>query len=305
MKKVIFIGSVSYSGSTLLDMMLANDPHGFSCGEVQALFQPWRPHHLQPSCGCGDSTCTLWQNVRRAGKHRLYHTLFSHFPEVNFIVDSSKNPTWIHEQTVRLQHQNMDVQHVLIWKTPLDSAASFQKRNRLALWEKHWINYHRSYFTSIDHWISISYRELIHDSTRFAQLCHQLDIPYFEGKHRYWEKTHHTLFGNTSAKIHLYAPQTATYETAKVELTQHTHPAQMAHQQIYYPDIHDRALVEFVRRAQNRNPRFSDIIRVLQHPQPVPLSHLAPLRFSRGEMVARQVKQALFRTLFRLRHPLS
>ena len=57
MKKVIFIGGTSYSGSTFFDMILANDPKGFSCGEVNALFNPYRPHHTDPLCGCGDINC--------------------------------------------------------------------------------------------------------------------------------------------------------------------------------------------------------------------------------------------------------
>lgn len=56
-KKVIFIGGTSYSDSTFLDMILANDPSGFSCGEVLALFHPTRSYHIDPLCGCGDRDC--------------------------------------------------------------------------------------------------------------------------------------------------------------------------------------------------------------------------------------------------------
>lgn len=55
-KTAIFIGGSSYSGSTLLDMMLASGEDGFSAGEVSALFYPYRPHHINPECVNG---CTL------------------------------------------------------------------------------------------------------------------------------------------------------------------------------------------------------------------------------------------------------
>ena len=45
-RMVIFVGGTSFSGSTLVDMMLANDPAGLSCGEVYAIFYPYRRHHL-------------------------------------------------------------------------------------------------------------------------------------------------------------------------------------------------------------------------------------------------------------------
>ncbi len=52
MKKVIFITGTGRSGSTLLDMMLGNDPKGISLGEVVALFRPYRPHHLLKNKDC-------------------------------------------------------------------------------------------------------------------------------------------------------------------------------------------------------------------------------------------------------------
>ena len=64
-KKVIFVGGTSFSGSTFLDMMLANGEEGFSAGEVYALFYPYRPGHINPQCCCGDPSCTIWKDIKR------------------------------------------------------------------------------------------------------------------------------------------------------------------------------------------------------------------------------------------------
>ena len=45
--QVIFITGTSYSASTLLDMILSNDKNGFSLGEVNAFFRPYRKHHIE------------------------------------------------------------------------------------------------------------------------------------------------------------------------------------------------------------------------------------------------------------------
>jgi hypothetical protein len=38
----------------MLDLMLSNTPAGSSCGEIYAMFRPWRLHHRHPACACGD-----------------------------------------------------------------------------------------------------------------------------------------------------------------------------------------------------------------------------------------------------------
>jgi len=204
MKKVIFIGGTSYSGSTFLDMVLSNDPQGFSCGEVHALFHPYRQHHFNPLCGCGDKNCNLWNDLKEIGENNFYLKIFEKFPDVNFIVDSSKNPLWIKQRSKFLSSKGIDVKNVLIWKNPANLIQSFIKRNRRKDFEKSFINYHKLYFSLIDEFYIANLESFILDQFILKDLCEFLDIEYFDAKIRYWEKIHHTLFGNTTAKIHLF-----------------------------------------------------------------------------------------------------
>lgn len=201
-KTVIFVGGTAYSGSTLFDMMLANDPQGFSCGEVYALFRPFRPHHIHPPCGCGYPECCLWDDLRSKGENRLYKSIFEHFPNVRFIVDSSKQQAWITKQSRVLEKDGIDVKHVLIWKTPAEIAQSFKKRKREKHWIRSWCNYHRLYFNLVANFRALPYSSLVTDSSALESVCRYTGIEYFRDKKEYWNKTHHTLFGNTSAKIH-------------------------------------------------------------------------------------------------------
>ena len=217
-KKVIFVAGAQYSGTTLLDAIIANDDHGFSCGEVNAYFHPYRPHHYEPDCGCANPDCDIWANVKKKGEKNLYLSIFDQFPEVEFIVDSSKEVLWIVEQTKNLKKQNIEVQNILIWKTPEEIAHSFNKRDAIDDWERSWVNYYRMYSTLIDQWASIRYADFVKSPDCLHDICNYLDIPYYEAKKEYWNRQYHTLFGNTSTKIHMYSNNEEAFEKAQKEL---------------------------------------------------------------------------------------
>ena len=259
-RKVIFVCGTSYSGTTFFDMILANDPVGFSCGEIHALFHPYRPHHFNPECGCGDSDCNLWAEVLKGGKENVYDTIFELMPNIKFIVDSSKNPFWISYQSGILQKKKYSIKNILIWKTPLELAHSFDKRGRLKDWEKSWINYHRLFFTLINDWHSIKYYDLINKKVALKNVCNYLEIPYFSGKKKYWQKNdYHTLFGNTSAKIHLFSHDKYHFQEAESELTKTTgtdhKKINEKLKKIYYENA-NKNLMNYVNEKMAANTKF-------------------------------------------------
>lgn len=187
----------------MLDMMLANNKDRFSTGEVNALFMPYRPHHYNPLCGCGFADCTLWQQVKKRGTKKLYHSIFSLFPEVNSIIDSSKTLQWVAKQTSNLSKTDIKTKHVLIWKSPQEFAYSKHKRNE-GDWEKEWLSYHRLLMTLLPNFYNVPYRSLAQEPEKVLQkLCSYLDIKYHNKQKEFWNSHHHTLFGNSSAKTHL------------------------------------------------------------------------------------------------------
>lgn len=264
MRQVVFIGGTSFSGSTMLDLIVANDPSGFSCGEVYNLFYPYASHHHNPACGCGDSACMIWKNILDSGESRLYETIFDLFPEVDFITDSSKNPFWIYRQTQQLEEKGIKVKNILIWKDPLELAVSFKKRNRrMKDWERSWLLYHRLYLALVPAWKAVRYRDITGNPYTLASLCAYLAIPYREDKHEYWHKRHHTLFGNTSAKIHLYNRDSSAFSQSAQEFaSQNTDTSSLIpsrHKTIYYDRINDSELTEFVANRLAANRLFNEI----------------------------------------------
>lgn len=236
-RKVIFIGGTSYSGSTFIDMIIGNDPNGFSSGEIMPLLFPYKKHHLEPRCGCGEANCNLWNNILKMNAKSIYLAIFEMFPHINFIVDSSKDPFWIETQSRYLRKNGIKVKNCLIWKTPLEYATSCRKRNRKN-WQKNWINYHKKYFSIIRDTAVIKYNAFVGDRNQLLlkNLCEYLDIEYYDKKSEYWGKKHHILFGNNSAKIHLYNKDSQNYRILKrkLETEKKKRGSKVEHQTIMY-----------------------------------------------------------------------
>ena len=201
MKKVIFIAGTSYSGSTMIDMMLANDPKGYSLGEVYALFYPWRKHHY-PQIKETKKEDT-WAEILKQHKENIYVKMFELFPEIDFFVDSSKDLLWITENIKYLKRNKIDYEVVLIHKTPEELAGSFYKRNRLEQWTRTYISYHSAFLTLIENFHSVAYKSIITDDQILKDLCLSLQIDYTDIKKEFWAKEHKTFFGNGRTRYHI------------------------------------------------------------------------------------------------------
>lgn len=238
-------------------MILGNDPAGFSCGEVYAYFHPFRAHHVLPYCGCADPDCDLWPQVKRNGLERIYETIFELKPEVQFIVDSSKDPFWIDSQRKYLDQQGIASRHILIWKSPAELAQSYKKRDMVGQWERSWIVYHRLYYALIDHWRAVRYADFVQNEDALPEICAYLDIPYFDGKERFWEKEHHLLFGNASARIHL--------QEENIEMDSALGDGLEAQrQQIYYQPVTDPEILAVIKERKVQSPLINQICNLLE-----------------------------------------
>ncbi len=212
-KKVIFIGGSSHSGSTMLDLMLSTHPECFSAGEVQSLFRPSKPHHINPICGCGVRGCGVWQDIYVKGEKNLYENIFSKYPKIDTIVDSSKSLSWFYDQSRFLSGKGIKIYYFVIWKKPLEFAVSLYKRDKIEKFDKAWTNYYKNYFDIIPRPVAVKYKELAQNPATTIQVLMKIigkkSIP---DQHLYWQKKHHTLFGSAASRIHLHDIDTSEYE---------------------------------------------------------------------------------------------
>lgn len=216
---IIRVGGTSYSGSTALDLMLANADDAFSCGEIDALFRPYRMHHFEPECGCGNPDCNIWREIRAAGEAGWPQAVARLFPQVSWIVDSSKDINWMFDQNNIAADAGIPVHNLLIWKTPADYAYSLFKRGKIKGWLRRYMLYHQRYLSIVDDWIGVPYADLAAQPAATLQsLCAYLGMACQDGREQYWTRQHHTLFGNHSAKLHLHDKNTDNYKSIAQDL---------------------------------------------------------------------------------------
>lgn len=241
MKQVIFVGGTSRSGSTLLDMILANDIGGYSLGEVHALFNPCENHHFQARENL-KTRDAKWKRLIEDGENNLFCNLFDLFPDIDFFVVSSKNPFWITKHSQILERSGISFKNVVIYKSPKELANSFLKRGLGDRWINVYEKYHRKYFTLIENFRSISYRSLFDEKDYLEKVCNYLEIEYRADKINYWEKEHQTFFGSNTAK---YDPNRKSRRDLRYD-------------QPDYPDIDN-----IVDAAVARKPVINDIYQAL------------------------------------------
>lgn len=288
-RQVIFVGSTSFSGSTMMDLILANDPHGFSMGEVSFLYHPEQPHHLTPRCACADPTCRIWQNLRGVPQERLYAAFFEQHPDIRFIVDSSKDPLWIAKQRAALSRQGIGSKVLLVWKTPHEIATSFNQRGTFDRWTRHWLNYHRLFLTEIGtDFVGMSYRDFAQSPERLADVCAKLGIAYFPGKEAYWDKVHHTLFGNRSARRHLNSVEARLQNASYVDNHQL--------KSIYYKPPSDPDVIARVDAQLTTDPLLratAELLEQVAAGTPTERLDLPQVRMPAHQVMARRIRRSL------------
>lgn len=297
MKKVIFVGGTGYSGSTFFHLILANDRKGFACGEIMALFRPWHSGHLKLISRLENEECrSFWKKVQENGEDFIYETIFDLRPDVEIIVQSSKNPFWIRSQNENLQKKGIQFRNILIWKTPLEYAQSAQKRGLLKNWDKGWLNDHRKYFSLIRNWRAVKYFDIIKGPDALEAVCQYLGIPYYPGKEEFWNKEQCIIGGNRSARFHLQSRDKAerllkgTFDKNRIGL----------YRKIYYSEVEDDQLKEMVSQKVNNSRQFDNVMKMLNQydvttsPEYTQVANAKDAQFSVVMLQLRRLKYELY-----------
>lgn len=301
-RQVVFVGGTAYSGSTLLCLTLANHPEGFATGEVQHAFYPWMPAHRDylNKCTCGDSPCPLWSRVVEGGSRDVYSELFRTEADLRFLVDSSKNVFWTRDHSQRLRSQGIQTKHILVWKSPAQLKASYEKRGLGHTWLKDWLFYHRLYFALMPDHLTLAYSDYTADPiASLRSACDYTSLEYFENKEKYWDKRYHSLGGNPSARVHLYDNDSSEFVNAQKSIARRKASESPAeHKKIYQVSTEgDDELIQDSSMAQL-------LLEYLRAGAPVDDPVRDELTFSRPQIALARTKLGINRRFGRLRHGL-
>lgn len=198
-KTVIFVGGTVRSGTTLLNLILANNEKSMALGEVFWIFNPVKQKHFEKIKQLKKDL--KWKRIIDGGVSDLYKNLIHEFPHYDYFIDSSKNPYWYAKQSNYLR-DSINYRNILIFKNPTEFYQSMDKRGHSVNWKTNYLNYHRRYFSLIKDFYKISYFDLINDEQKFQMILMQLGIESRSSIRNYWEKDHpYNFFGSNSVKL--------------------------------------------------------------------------------------------------------
>lgn len=181
----------------MLHLMLGSSSEAVAVGEVLNWFRPIKAHHFQPSCACGRTDCPFWNQLSETKESR-FHKAVTTTTGKPFVVDSSKEISWLIDTRRWASTSGMSVFNVFIWKDPVDLAHSFWKRTGdLMLWRSEFLKYYKRIDQVALPLLTVNLGELLSTpNTTLSQLCAAIGMRYEPGMERFWEFEHHHLFGN-------------------------------------------------------------------------------------------------------------
>jgi hypothetical protein len=193
-KKIIQLGGTVRSGTTMLALILANSEDAISLGEVIHLFEPYKKAHLAEIERLIKNP--KWNKILNDKKENLYANIFNVFPEVNIILDSSKDPFWYNKLR---KNNSFETKQLVTYKNPTDLKQSFLKRG-MTNWRKVYLNYYRRFFTVFPLANTIYLDKILNDDNYLKDLCIYLEVEYFDNKLEYWHKVQPNFFGSKTVK---------------------------------------------------------------------------------------------------------
>jgi hypothetical protein len=122
--EVVGIVGTSFSGSTVLNLMLGAHPSIYAGGELSALILGRGDETVAACSACGFA-CPYWDETARNAvtKANLYRIIESRFDQ-RVIVDSSKSIEWFHEVLASEAHRGIAARYILMVKHPIRWVAS-------------------------------------------------------------------------------------------------------------------------------------------------------------------------------------
>ena len=194
---IIMVCGASRSGTTMLDLMLGNSDNAFSCGEIYALFRPYRTHHFDPDCSCGTKPCPVWDKLGKVPE-KVFHNAALQQEQVHHIIDSSKDLNWVLDSNTWADKKNLPINHVLLWKEPIALAYSHWKRGRpLEMYRASFLHYYERFLDLHLPFVAVNFEELVDTpEVMLKKICEYTGLEWQKGQEEFWNKQHHHLFGS-------------------------------------------------------------------------------------------------------------
>lgn len=196
-KVLVNILGAGRSGTTMLDLMLGNDSESFSLGEVHAWFRPFRAHHFEIDCNCGDVDCKYWSAIKGIPQSSFHVKAFDQL-NVRFLIDSSKSLPWVIDNNKWAGDQGIKVVNIVIYKPLTSYAYSIWKRGESIDTAIHrYKTYYYRLATSGIPVLALSFSDLVGDpEICLEKICSITGQSYAPQRMEFWRRQSHHIFGS-------------------------------------------------------------------------------------------------------------
>jgi hypothetical protein len=210
MRTLINVCGASFSGTTMLDLMLGNAPEAASCGEVGAWYRPRRRDRLALNCPCGADPCPRWAPFGAIAEDQFHREAMDRWG-IGLLVDSTKRLSWVVDANRWAAQAGIRAVNLLIWKDPVTHAYSHWKRGTpLREARRRFVRYHGRLLGMGLPLATVHYDDFTRSpGSHLAEACRVAGVPYFPGRERFWDRRHHNLFGNEGTRGQVGRPEGA------------------------------------------------------------------------------------------------
>lgn len=240
-QKVCLIGGAGHSGSTLLGLVLGSHSQCFYAGEAAKTryLQNDQAALRKRSCKFCGLECPVWGDFVIRPDLDLYEQIAQRVQR-SFIIDSTKNLSWIQEQIQQLAPLKVQIYFIFLKR---DSRAVVNSRLRkypdrspesiIEDWRQQ-IQQTQDFFETLTlPKISIQYERFAMKSAIVTQeLCQFLGIEYEPEMLHYSHHAHHVLGGNNGTQFLVAKTQNLEHQLCS-NLSNHNHDYYMQHYQNY------------------------------------------------------------------------
>lgn len=188
--------SVSYSGSTWLNLMLGSHPESFSVGEMKLLF---RGEGRQ--CSLHGDECSIWPQFDPDSEENVFRQVQRLTGRRFLIVNNSR------KLIPALNAEGVEGRYVFLVRDGRATTASYLRKNpgstmwSAARWWARNVGKRRRFFQWMrpSQYKVVCYEDLVADTAgKLQEICHFLGMSFEPSMLSYWEQEHHYIGGSFS-----------------------------------------------------------------------------------------------------------
>lgn len=200
--KVVVIRSLSYTGTTWLNLLLGCHENAFAMGTLRH-FATLHSSNPERICAIHGDKCSFWPGFcRKYDPNRNFYLQLAEYSGKGAIIINNPIP----EYAQQLGHPAIDQKNVYVTRDGRAVSASYSRKNpgmgytrSLAQWYAPSIHKFVARL-DFDNDLVVKYEDALKDCGRFiSSLGRSVGIEYGDNVHNYWEYPHHMAGGNTGA----------------------------------------------------------------------------------------------------------